>query len=54
MSKGPRRRNKKTAEVQANPAADLEGGGVILRFRKDSCEPLVVKKPREPEKTQGE
>jgi len=40
---------QKTAKVQANLVADLEGGGVILRFRKDSCEPLVVKKTREPE-----
>jgi hypothetical protein len=25
---------QKTAEVQANPTADLEGGGVILRIRR--------------------
>jgi len=28
---------KKQQEVQANPAADLEGGGVILRIPPDSC-----------------
>jgi len=33
----PLRTSEKTAEVQANPAADLEGGGVILRIPPDSC-----------------